>query len=275
MNLIVTPIFLSRDREGEEREQVRSNPIDTKVRGLVLGRIGTFKQGLLSSSVVPHIALDLAMHVNSEKREGRSQREKGKRLRRVPAVRRVPIGLWAVEPEGWLNALMQFILFVPQCSELFYFAPKSFGLFREFLDRYRDDQEDQKAISSANGSSILHFLKVWISPLVLREIFHFFERILHAKWAFVERLEEMREAEFFIWNIPDGKLFLEGGAGCYELDAFIEARPDQASMHYVAYGKVAGVWYQCDDERVVSVRSNFLQIPLARATLLHYKKIVL
>jgi len=276
MNLIVNPIFLRRDRKGEEGELHRSNPIDTKVRGLVLSRIGMAKYGLLPSSFVPQMALDLAMEVGEEKRERFSRERKEKKMRMIPVSKKVPIGLWAVEPQGWLNALMQFIFFIPRFVEHFYFAPKSFAVFRDYIDAYRDDQEEQKAVSSVNGSLLLRFFSLRLQFLTLKEIFRFLIQVFGAKWETIERLDEKKGSgdEFFLSDSPDGKLFVWEGHVCYELDAFIEARPDEGVSHYITYGKVGGVWYQCDDDRILMVRSNFLNIPLSRATLLHYKKIV-
>ena len=61
----------------------------------------------------------------------------------------------------------------------------------------------------------------------------------------------------------------------YDLDAFIEHRPDgRNGGSFIAYVKIEGSWYQCDDDRICSVRSTILSIPLHRSVLLHYKRLV-
>ena len=62
----------------------------------------------------------------------------------------------------------------------------------------------------------------------------------------------------------------------YELDAFIEYRPDDFnSGGYLTYIKIDGIWYQCDDTRIIQIRSTNLHIALSRSFLFHYKKVKL
>jgi len=71
-----------------------------------------------------------------------------------------------------------------------------------------------------------------------------------------------------------GHYFAPSEGISYDLDAFIEIRPDgDDGEHYIAYLKREGTWYQCDEERVIQFRSNCLNVPLRRATLLHYKRV--
>ena len=59
----------------------------------------------------------------------------------------------------------------------------------------------------------------------------------------------------------------------YDLDAFIEHRPDGWNAgSFVAYVKIEGSWYQCDDDRITSLRSTALTVPLHRSVLLHYRR---
>jgi len=71
------------------------------------------------------------------------------------------------------------------------------------------------------------------------------------------------------------QFFTKPDSYCYDLDAFIEYRPDGGGKRgtYVAYVKKEGIWYQCDNERITALRSIQLNVPLYWSTLLHYKRI--
>lgn len=69
------------------------------------------------------------------------------------------------------------------------------------------------------------------------------------------------------------QIFAASQEECYELDAFIELRSARPVPSFVAYLKVGGGWYQCDDERIVFLRSDCLQTALGRAVLLHYRRL--
>lgn len=68
------------------------------------------------------------------------------------------------------------------------------------------------------------------------------------------------------------QLFQSDGPHFYDLDSFIECRPDAHGMIYVTYVRVGGLWYQCDDEKIRLISTGTLKIPLCRGVLFHYKK---
>jgi len=277
MNVSVAPIFPIRERDREERTERTHKPIDTKVRGLVLERISHAKGGLLPSAMAPQIVIDFRPTLETGKREhGQREKRKGK-LRKSPLKRGVPIGLRPVDPEGWLNALMQFILFVPGFAEIFSFAPRSFYPFQEFIDQYFHDVEENCTLSSANGGSIFRFLRSKLVHISLNEIFQFFIRVLHPKWVLHKTIEEAliggRPTDFFITESCSERQFFTDSDLYYDLDAFIELRPDGSSVNFITYVKHGGVWYQCDDDRITQLRSNHLGVPLSRAILMHYHRI--
>jgi hypothetical protein len=68
---------------------------------------------------------------------------------------RVPIGIAGVKNNSWINALMQYIIFVPSLRSLFDFAPRSLVSFSNFLDKYHCDQQKNKAVTLAESSSLL------------------------------------------------------------------------------------------------------------------------
>jgi len=71
------------------------------------------------------------------------------------------------------------------------------------------------------------------------------------------------------------QFFTKPDSYCYDLDAFIEYRPDGKENHgdHIVYLKSEGGWYQCDDDRITPMRSTHLNMPLNRSILLHYKRI--
>ncbi len=279
MNISVTSIFPSKDRNPEEESfpQVRK-PIDSKVRGFVLARISHAKGGLLPSATAPQIVIGLLPAFENAKRERTPRERRKNRLRKAPLIRRAPIGLRPMDGEGWFNALMQFILFIPGFAELFFFAPRSFYPFQTFMDQYHQDQQENKDVSSANGGVLFRLLSLKLPLLNLPEIVQFLLRMLHPKWNVQKNIEEALKGELssdlFVTESPKKKqLFTEPNL-CYDLDAFIELRPDGTAGNFIAYVKFEGIWYQCDDDQITQMRSNHLHVPLHRAILLHYKQIV-
>lgn len=278
MNVSVTPIFPLRDRNSDEGSFPARRPIDSKVRGVVLERICHARGGLLPSATAPQIVIDLLPAFESAKMEHAPREKRKSRLRKTPLLRRAPIGLRPVDPEGWLNALMQFILFVPEFAELFFFAPRSFYPFQEFIDQYHHDQQENSTLSSANGVALFRFLCLKLSSLCLHEIFQFLIRVLHPKWEIHKNIDEALEkgysTDLFVTESSQKKQFFTGpDLFCYDLDAFIELRPDGSTVNFITYVKLEGAWYQCDDDRITLLRSTSLNIPLHRAVLLHYKRI--
>lgn len=68
--------------------------------------------------------------------------------------------------------------------------------------------------------------------------------------------------------------YLKTPCALYELDAFIEYRPDNGEKgNYIAYLKVEGEWLQCDDTRIIPLRPSNLLIPLKRSFFLHYRRV--
>ena len=66
----------------------------------------------------------------------------------------VPIGILPFDSNRWINALLQFILFVPSLRMMFDYTPKSFASFNDFIDIYLNDQKAGKYITTAPVSPI-------------------------------------------------------------------------------------------------------------------------
>lgn len=278
MNVSVSPVFPSKARDSEGGKLEERKPIDSKVRGFVLERISQAKSGLLPSATAPQIVIDLLPLFDLAKMEHSPRSKRKIKLRKVPLAKHIPIGLKPTDPEGWINAMMQFILFVPGFVELFFFSPRSFHPFQEFIDQYHSDQQENRPFSSANGAILFRFLRSKLSDLCLHEIFQFLMRILHPQWEIQKTLEDALQKgcplDLFVTQSSLKKQHFIQPDLCYDLDAFIELRPDGGCLaSFVTYVKIHGGWYQCDDDRITLLRSNCLSAPLHHAIFLHYKRI--
>lgn len=278
MNISIVPIFPVTERKREEAAAPTRNPIDTKVKGFVLERISQARGALLPSATAPQIVIDLLPSFEPVKMEYTLREMRKSKLRKTPMIRKAPLGLHPVDPEGWFNALMQFILFIPGFAELFFFSPRSFFPFREFIDQYYHDQQENRSLSTANGRVLYDFILLKWPSLDFQEVFEFLLHTLHPQGAIHKNSRDAflkgYSSDIFLTDSAGKKqIFTEPDRFCYDLDAFIELRPDGANVNFITYVKVEGAWYQCDNERILLLRSNAL--PLQRAILLHYKRLIL
>jgi hypothetical protein len=278
MNVSITSVFPTRERLPEEETFRICKLVESKVLDFVFERISHAKGGLFPSITAPQNVIDLLPDFEVTKAQHMLREKRKAILCKAPPIRKVPIGLKSVDPEGWINALMQFILFVPGFSELFFFAPHSYRVFREFIDQYDHDQQQQLALSSANASLIFQLLVSKLASLNLMDVFRFITQVLHTGWEVCKSLEEAVVKGFkndlFVTETESKRsFFVQLDRYYYDLDVFVEQRPDGALKNFIAYVKVGGGWYQCDNERIVQLRSNQLEVPLHRAVLLHYKRI--
>ncbi len=276
MNVSVSSISFSSPHKKSEGGVSSECEVDSKVKGLALAKISTTRQGgLLPLAAAPQVVIDLLPVFGLAKKGGASRSKRRPRYRKVPLAKSMPIGLRLADPEGWVNALMQFILFVPDFAELFFFAPHSWP-FQEFIDQYHLDQQEGRFVSAADGNALLHFFKGRLLEVSLHEVFQFLACTLCPRWQLQESLETGMALgllpDLFVMQGSKRQAFISTGQ-CYDLDAFIELRPDGNFVGFVAYVKVGGVWYQCDGDRITQMRSNCLAIPLIRAVLLHYRLI--
>lgn len=271
MHLFIPSITPSREQRREERILAARKSIDVKIISLVLDRISQHKGGVLSSTHVHEVTIQIPPVKSLP--EGAFREKKKSRPRKGTWVRKAPLGLLPVESEGWFNALMQFMLFVPGLAELFCFAPRSLSPIRDFIDIYQQDQQENRQISSVNGSALYRFLCLKFPEIHFLELFQYLVLLLQPKWKIYQRLGDVKNGSEHLF-VTEGQLkkqfFTESGY-CYDLNAFIERRPDGDQVNYVAYVKVEGSWYQCDDERILQLRSDML--PLQRGALAHFKKV--
>jgi hypothetical protein len=332
MDFVLTqPVQATADSFREERRlpSVLSKPTDSKVKGLVLERIAQAtvvgRAALLPSATAPRIMVDLLAAlavpaIEMARREQPIELMPRTRISKRPLVKRAygkkaPIGLRRCEPHGWINAWIQFLLSIPTLPELFSFVPRSFEPFREFVDQYAFDQQENRPVSFASGAALVRCLMGSLpNPLFKNvDLYEILKGAFKAMFPHI-RAANLSDAIVFhterhlVWNAggsttfdeemdriikmgcPDIFIAIKGSdpASCrvvkrqfvsqpdwhfYDLDAFIEHRHDgKNNAIFVAYLKVDGSWYQCDDERICSLRSSSLSVPLHRGVLLHYKR---
>ena len=155
------------DRPRNNRPlEVPRQPTDSKIHDLILPRIALpgLKEGsLLATATAPHVVIP-ASHVMKKNREGNIQMPRRKRPflipRRAAALpsKYCPIGVMRCEPHNWINALMQFLLFIPQLREMFAYTPQSLYSFIAFIDLYFVDVEENRIVSRADSSELIRCL---------------------------------------------------------------------------------------------------------------------
>lgn len=221
-----------------------------------------------------------------------------------------PLGIGRPTHFFWINALIQFIIFIPNLRQMFAFVPHSLLPFGQFIDRYLEEQSDQ-TITSARSQSLVECLySIFPLELLTQKSSPFYvllsfmkllqessahlgsgllafhpERVLHFTaqdllengWieGRLEKLFPVLPPEMLIHleaesSRPTRQMIICGEA--FELDAFIEYRPDRnGNGSYITYLKVEGTWYQCDDLKITPLRYVNLQIALNRSFVFHYR----
>lgn len=217
-----------------------------------------------------------------------------------------PIGLHPCAACHWMNAWVQFLIYLPRVVEHAPFVSKAFDPFYLFLDQYLFDQKEGKPISSADSSLLFHALSKVISfeddqlgdisSAFFQRAFPFSEGlssclIFRPEWVIyldgkiqekLSLLFKKQPLEILVGarsgENPGGfaiqrQIFPKKGSCFYDLGSFIEARSEEDHPSFIAYIKIGKLWYQCDDETVRPISSGMLGIPLQRAVLLHYKRV--
>lgn len=275
MQLSVAPISQVREREQKRPKSEENLPIDSKVRGFVLERIGSVRGALLPSASAPQIISLLLPGYEGGKMEF-IQKKRKKGIRKTPYLRKVPIGLMSVDPEGWVNALMQFLIYVPGFAEGLVFAPKSLMPIQEFIDQYFIDIQEGRSVSFADGGALWKLFVSRFPNQSLRDIFESLTHLIKPRWellkSYIEALKNGRAADLFLTATHLQKQLCIAHQ-YFDLNAFIEKRPDGKRVNYIAYVKLDGCWYQCDEMRVTQIRSDILGPSLERSVLSYYRKV--
>ncbi len=77
---------------------------------------------------------------------------------REPLPEPVPIGILGNAHNNWVNALMQFILFVPALRSMFCYLPSGYAAFEAFCLQYFQDVKDRKPLTSAKSDCLMKCL---------------------------------------------------------------------------------------------------------------------
>ena len=148
-------------------------PTDSKVMGLVLPRISHPANWSALLPTAPQIVMSLVSAALAIPTLEETQQRQNPELlrdergpRRNKSRRKVgqlkPVGLRRYDFQGWMNpmnALMQFLLFLPGFVDLFNYAPRSFHYFLDFIEQYLTDQQQENlSISSANTATLIRCL---------------------------------------------------------------------------------------------------------------------
>lgn len=272
----IGPISSIREQPRSEKKIERQRLIDSKVRGFVLEKIGQNKGALLPTASAPQV-ISFLLPGSEPSKMNALQKKRKNRLRKTPLPRKIPIGLMPADSEGWINAFMQFVLYVPGFAESFSIAPRSFSPIQEFIDQYHHDLAEGRGLSNANGKALMALFALKFPDLSLQEVIEELIRLLMPKWVvhkgLYQALLKPRAADLFLAvNGLNKQLYADPGQ-YYDLDAFIEKRPDGARANYIAYVKVEGCWHQCDNERITQLRSDLLILPLQRTVIAHYRQV--
>ena len=152
--------FPNHSRRGTPRK-----PTDIKIHDLIRLRMSLpmLKEGgLLASATAPQVVIPASHSMNHEEKYLYPSRQRRPALvfRRAAAVplNYFPLGLDRCEPHNWINALMQFLLFIPLLREIFSYTPTSFRPFNEFIDQYFSDWEEKRLVSRANSYELVRTL---------------------------------------------------------------------------------------------------------------------
>lgn len=162
--LATFPIESMGERTPNDQRNVLSKPTDIKIHDMIMSRISlpVLKEGsLLATATAPQIVLPASHCMKSDERYYLLQRRRPALiLRRAAALptNYFPIGLDRCEPYNWINALMQFLLFIPLLREIFAYTPLSFRPFNGFIDQYFIDLEEKRLISRANSYELVRCL---------------------------------------------------------------------------------------------------------------------
>ncbi|MBI5346217.1 MAG: hypothetical protein HZB76_03645 [Chlamydiae bacterium] len=79
----------------------------------------------------------------------------------------LPIGIKGLGSNSWINALIQFIIYVPGLRNMFDFTPKSFKPFNVFIDCYEYDRGADKSLTAASSGMLIECLRTVITDISL------------------------------------------------------------------------------------------------------------
>lgn len=314
-SLRATPVSSAPEKE---RQKEPDKAVDRKVRKLIslAGSIPRVKEGSLLATAVDPSRQILHTGKQTNHQVEWEERKKNKDSRFFLAQGVIPIGLKKCDSYPWINALMQFLLFLPTCREILSYIPKSLQGIKEFADRIISDAEGKRSISTGDGlyaaSCLLNrfpelfkgedqivnldeavqrlwasaslrperpnWQLLWDSSKRFEDLFSKESVAAAFEWLIgLQQLYECSSHELFQGECLQRHYLLKETHSYMEMDAFIEARPDEGKkIGYFAYLKVGGTWVQCADEKISRLKSSrSLELPLQRGILFHFRRIAM
>jgi len=268
---------------------------------------------LYTAQVMSNAVLSLNRQLY-RKQKSRLEKESGSRFIQKDRTRYqlgAPIGLERSNSD-WINAWIQFVLYLPKFSEVISLSEKSFTPFVEFVEQYVWDQKEGKSLCLVDSSFLLRclsihriqmkgddfraicrafFLSMFPGSADALGLFLHDSIVFHPEWVVDEadifslfEQKNIKPSELILSVQRKGsqrsslikrQLSLGQGKYLYDLDALIEWRVDGARSCFVTYVRVDGAWYQCEDEKIRWISSRTLSVPISRGVLFHYKRVVL
>jgi hypothetical protein len=230
--LPVRPIQFSWENEGFQQKRrrflldelapkKRVKKKDSRILDLVLERLSlphfNYQGSLLATLTTPQVQFSVLseppiykqpkkiIHLLKDAQKFITPRKENTVLR--------PIGINRCEYNNWINALMQFIVFIPSLSEMFAYTPKSLSPFIEFIAQYRKDQDYNKSVTLASSAKILESFRKKFSINVFQKenpVQHFCEilKLLMDSVHLGGGFEEMEEIDLLALH-PDWRIDLQ------------------------------------------------------------------
>lgn len=149
--------------QKHHRRETSSKSVDHKIRNFVLSRIHLPLEGsLLASTTALHSMIPIMLGTKNEENWIKMPKRRKPILvsaqKKTAPSKYYPIGLIRIESYRWINALMQFLLFIPILREFFAYTPDSLFPFNEFIDQYFFDILEKKLISIADSMDLIRCL---------------------------------------------------------------------------------------------------------------------
>ena len=143
----------------------------------------------------------------------------------------VPIGIRKSAYNSWINALLQFIIFLPSISEMFIYTPHSLSAFLDFITSYQKDQMIGRKVATGLTHTLVEGLRKKFPQRQFRKgnLFEILSEMmasipayfttdeessdllaLHPSWRFVfeqnlSQMEEKIEASMRTYNYSDSQ----------------------------------------------------------------------
>ena len=147
--------------------------LNSKINGLALAKIPTSQLGIICGHLVaaaPQVVFSIlpkTIKLSSIKKNIADKKlikqkklldEKKEKPNILYKNSIKPIGILNNHFYPWINAFLQFIIFIPSLKEMFFYTPKSFSSFNDFFDAYIEDQRVNKESTKYSTTDVIESL---------------------------------------------------------------------------------------------------------------------